>query len=62
MLTTSLAAHATMMQVSGEGEANRQNMVLAAKVLMIGTEWEKKIFPDYLWCKVQEDHPAILTP
>mmetsp|Transcript_11460 Transcript_11460/g.17411 ORF Transcript_11460/g.17411 Transcript_11460/m.17411 type:complete len:192 (+) Transcript_11460:313-888(+) len=61
-ITETLAAHATMMQVSGEGEANRQNMVLAAKALMMGMEWEKKICPDYLWRKVREDHPAILNP
>lgn len=38
MLTKTLAVHATMMQVSGEGEINRQKMVLAVKALMMGTE------------------------
>ena len=62
VLTETLAAHATMMQVSGEGEANRQKMVIAGKALMMGTEWEQKICPDYLWRKVREDHPALLNP
>jgi len=46
VLTETLAAHATMMQVSREGDANRQKMVLVAKALMLDTEWEKKICPD----------------
>ena len=62
VLTKILVAHAAMMQVSGEGEANRQKMVITAKALMMGTEWEQKICPDYLWRKVREDHPVILNP
>jgi len=62
VLTKTLAAHATIIQVSGEGEANHQKMVMAGKALMMGTEWENKICPDYLWHKVREDHPALLNP
>ena len=62
VLTETLAAHATMLQVSGEGDVNRQKMVIAGKALMMGTEWEHKICPDYLWRKVREDHPALLNP
>ena len=37
-------------------------MMITVKALMMGTEWEQKICPDYLWRKVREDHPAILNP
>jgi len=42
VLTETLAAHATMMQVPGEGEANRQKMVLVAKALMMGTSGRRR--------------------
>ena len=61
-LTTSLATHATMKQVSGEGEANRETMVQTTMALTVGTKWENKLKPDYVWRRVRMDHPGLINP
>ena len=54
--------HATMLQVAGDGEANREKMVTATKALTVGTDWEKNSKPDVVWRKVCTDHPALINP
>ena len=61
-LTKALATQATMMQVSGEGEACRSKMIATATALMHKTEWEGKIDPNYLWNLARAEHPAIMNP
>ncbi len=51
-----------MLQVAGNGKANRQKMLAVTKALMVGTEWEKKMKPDAVWKKVRYDYPSLINP
>ena len=44
-LPSALATHAIMLQVSGQGEATRTKMIIAAQALTVGTPWEDKNVP-----------------
>ena len=61
-LTKGLATHATMMQVLGDQEASRQNMIVTVSALCHGTKWQDKIDMDWLWRKTRNDYPEILNP
>ena len=61
-LTKAIAAHATMMQVSGEADAPGPKMTATVIALTHGTKWEGKFNPDYAWRKTRAAHPAILNP
>ena len=60
--TAALAVHATMMQVSGEGEASGKKMITIAKALTVGTKWDGKVQPEWIWRKTRMDNPAIMNP
>jgi len=61
-LTKAIAAHATMMQVSGESEASGPKMTATVIALTHGTKWEGQFNPDYAWRKTRAVHPEILNP
>ena len=60
--TDALAAHATMLQIAGEGEATKDKMTLAAQGLIGNTEWDGNIKPDYMWWRTYTDNPALMLP
>ena len=61
-LTMAVATHATMMQVSGECEASGAKMKATIEALALGTDWESKVNPEYVWRKTRKEHPEILNP
>ena len=61
-LTKALATHATMMQVSGEGEASAIKMIALIEALKSGSKWEAKLSTGYLWRLTRKEHPAIMNP
>ena len=60
--TDALAAHATMLQISGEGEATKDKMTTAAQGLIADTEWDGKLKPSYMWWRTYSDNPALILP
>ena len=44
-ITVRLAAHSTVMQVSGEGKANKKIPVNVTGALVSGTTWKGKVSP-----------------
>ena len=61
-LTMAVATHATMMQVSGECEESGAKMKATIEALALGTDWESKVNPEYVWRKTRKEHPEILNP
>ena len=61
-ITGALAEHAVMMQVSGEGEANKEKMLNAATALIVGTEHEGQMDPSWMYTKTLRDFPEIMNP
>ncbi len=45
-LTSGIATHATMQQLTGEGEVSRQTMVVTTQALIQKTSWEGKFHPE----------------
>ena len=60
-LTMAVATHATMMQVSGECKASGEEMKAIIKILAIGTDWQLKVDPEYIWRKTRKEYPEILN-
>ena len=52
-------AQPKMMQVSGGGEAMGKKMITTGAALLVGVEWEEKIFPKDLWRKTLMENPTI---
>ena len=48
VMTKGLAVHATMLQVSGNGEASKGKLKATADALTTGTKWEGKFDTDYV--------------
>ena len=61
-LTKTLATHATMMQISGEGEASRPKMMATLHALVAGTKWDEAFSLDYVYRKMRTEHPEMLNP
>ena len=61
-LTKSIAEHITVRQISGKGEASRQNIVATTTALVHGTKWQGKLNPEMMWRKTRQDHPGIINP
>ena len=59
-MTDAMSLHASMIQVSGQGEASRLKMVGVAEALTVGIG--KKVDPDYLWRRTRHDHPETNLP
>jgi hypothetical protein len=51
-----------MMQLSGEGEASSLKMRAVAGALTLGTQFENKFSPDYLWQRTRIEHPKMIYP
>ena len=62
VMTKGLAVHATMLQVSGNGEASKGKLKAAADALTTGTKWEGKFDTDYVLRAARKRHPELLNP
>ena len=62
VFTKALAVHATMLQVSGDGEASQAKMLAACNSLTVGTDWEGKFSSQYAWRATRTRHPEYLMP
>lgn len=60
--TKAMAIHATMLQVSGEGEACKQNMLSTSRALTAGTVHEGEFNHEYAVRKMRKVHANILLP
>ncbi len=61
-LTSGIATHATMHQLTGEGEASRRSMVVTAQALIHKTPWEGKLNAEFVWRATRLCHPEIIHP
>ena len=60
-LTETLAQHAVMMQLAGQGEATWPKMQATVKALTFNTEWDH-MKPNVVWRQTRSQHTAIINP